>query len=1139
MDGGTASESQTPTPSGFGRRLRGVVWWGAVLAAGVALAPSAVGWAGLAGPIANWFAAGYGVSIQIERCSLSWWSPARIEGARIRTEGDGLDATIERIETERTLLDLLRSPRSIGLVRVVGPAVRVRSPAMGGAPEEESPSKPSLGDPAAAQRLAGLELRIEVEQGAVVVEDATTGMRREVENVAGSLAIPGPEGSAAHADLAGDLRGSEAPANARASFDVWTDAGGAVREIRSTMASRAFPLETFNPLLAAAGRDVQIAGALTCEATAALDWAGGRFHAVGSWNAAAFRAASGAIAPDEVALDALEGSIDLTATEEAVEVAEMRVDSDLGRLEGKGRLRWTPSDGDSIGTLEVSGALDLAKLARMLPHVVHVREDVEIQAGELAVRVHPAEGVAGRVDATVEIRGLAALCLGERVEWPKPAVLAGRVGLHPTDRLTFDEFRCESDFVTAKGAGSLSDFDVTAAFDLERLQERAGRFLDLGGLRLDGRATARVHSERTPEGTLRIRAAAKGESIDVRRGEQVLVSEPALTGQFVAIARRGEKTSIESCTLVVRAESDELTARLASAIPDWPGSWGRWRIEATSRTADAVRRAAPWTGSFEGWRFAGTARGAAELSWEEDRTRFDAVQVRFENLAIEADGRRIDESSVEATTRGEWRSEGSTFTLAETTIRGTTGEARWNFVRGAFFNSGMRLEADGEVDVELSRLRGWTVKPAEVDVGGRLVGPVKVRASEGRWRVDVAGRVDKPWYGAGEEKLIRDQRADVAGGLEWDAARDAVALDRVRIALPGLAVTADGTASDWSKTQTLDIQGDLEYDWEALRPKVQALFGEGIVFFGRDRGRYTLTGPLSTGELGVAFAADGARTAEGTIPGLKGEAAFAWRSANLYGFAAGPAKVDAVLRESWLLTRPIAFEINGGRATLRPGLFFGTQHTYLHHPAGTLADHVRITREMCDGALQYAAPVLAKAVDVAGEASLAVENVQLVLGHLDQADFRGKLVLHNVRATGSPLIRELLVLTEGRPIVELANESTVPFRVSGGRVYHENLQIQLPGLLVKTSGSVGFDQTMAILVETPVPKRWVGSGDVGRHLQGKTIKIPIGGTLEKPKLDQKALQKEIGKGLQKGAADAIEKEIEKQLNKFLGIGGGR
>ena len=42
-----------------------------------------------------------------------------------------------------------------------------------------------------------------------------------------------------------------------------------------------------------------------------------------------------------------------------------------------------------------------------------------------------------------------------------------------------------------------------------------------------------------------------------------------------------------------------------------------------------------------------------------------------------------------------------------------------------------------------------------------------------------------------------------------------------------------------------------------------------------------------------------------------------------------------------------------------------------------------------------------------------------------------------------------------------------------GRVYHRGLELQLPEVTVRTYGSVGVDQTLAIMAEMNVPLTWI------------------------------------------------------------------
>ena len=53
--------------------------------------------------------------------------------------------------------------------------------------------------------------------------------------------------------------------------------------------------------------------------------------------------------------------------------------------------------------------------------------------------------------------------------------------------------------------------------------------------------------------------------------------------------------------------------------------------------------------------------------------------------------------------------------------------------------------------------------------------------------------------------------------------------------------------------------------------------------------------------------------------------------------------------------------------------------------------------------------------------------------------------------------------------VKLAEQSKVDFRDRADRVYHRGLELQFPEIMVRTYGSVGFDQSLAIMAEMNVP----------------------------------------------------------------------
>lgn len=1119
--------SSQPAPVRPRRPSRWLIRAGVVLAAlvcVVGLLPRLVSWAGLVGPIASAFLSD--TELHVDRASLGWLSPIRMAGVRLETESGELSMSAKEISTQRTLWDLLRSWRRVGTVRIAGVTVVAKSVE---APANPDPQRPGKMAPIGSM-LSGLEVELEVVDGSLTVVDAISGRSRTLRDVRAILAVPGPSSSDLHCELAGELDATN-PSRIELTGNVAFDrSSGDVAMIEGKAASTGFPLELANVPLAYLGSDVRVSGWLTCDAAVSWKFATGEGVIQGKANVEKFSCRSGLMTPDRLELVRVDGRADLRISRERIEIQEGSIECDLGVARGRGCLDWNAPAG-SVPSLQVDATVDLAELSRQLPRTMGLRSDVEVTSGQIIVSIRPAAD--DRVDASAEVRNLAAVCQGETITWSSPVSMDGRVGLHDTDGVVFDRFQCESDVLRAQGSGSLSNFDVTAVCDLGRIQERLGRLLDLSGLSFAGRATARLQSQRGEDGTVRIRGAARTESLDIRDDGKVLIAEENLDAQLTLIALTSEATSIQSCLVSVQAKEDKASFELTGSIGDWRQSWGAWIVEGEGDLARFLRRAEPWIGTFTGWTFAGATTFSGRLVFEESATTIEAVHVLVRDLSAAAEGVRVADPNVQIAGSIQWNSDASFVVVAKTAL--SSGQVQWNELRGRWAEDGLEVQANGVMDLDLARIRSWTVDTIEqVDVGGRMTGPFTLHASKGRWTSQINGRIAHARYGVGREPLIAEPNLEFAGTVVVDMARDlAILFDPLRLSLPGVALVGQGSIRDLSGAQELALEGVCEYDLALLTPRLQTLLGQGVSFAGRDRRAFKLSGQLTVPHEGLAFASAPETSSAGQFPLLGGEASFGWQSANLFGFVAGPAVADGVLRESWLSTKPIHFTLSGGKAVLQPRIYFGTDATYLMHPAGVLADHVRVTREMCDASLQYIAPALAKSVDVAGSVSLKAGQVKIPLGALDKADFSGRLHIHQVKATGGPMVRELIFLTEGQPILDIANESEVPFRVFNGRVYHENLTIRLPGMVVKTSGSVGFDHSMALVVETPIPKRWLGTPAIAKQMEGKTIKVPIGGTLDQPRLDRKALQTEIARLVQKGAGGVIENKINQEIDKQL------
>jgi hypothetical protein len=167
---------------------------------------------------------------------------------------------------------------------------------------------------------------------------------------------------------------------------------------------------------------------------------------------------------------------------------------------------------------------------------------------------------------------------------------------------------------------------------------------------------------------------------------------------------------------------------------------------------------------------------------------------------------------------------------------------------------------------------------------------------------------------------------------------------------------------------------------------------------------------------------------------------------------------------------------------------------------------------------------------------------QIAALHGDKAlSLEGKLrydleKLTPLRTSLDPLVRELSVLLKNPAALIPVRENVVTFRVVNGRVYPHDLELHFPELTVRTSGSVGLDGSLALVAEMPVPPKWLGSSQLAGALAGQAIRLPIGGTLSRPKIDERALREAGARFARDAVENVMRQEIDDKLKKEVDNG---
>jgi hypothetical protein len=201
--------------------------------------------------------------------------------------------------------------------------------------------------------------------------------------------------------------------------------------------------------------------------------------------------------------------------------------------------------------------------------------------------------------------------------------------------------------------------------------------------------------------------------------------------------------------------------------------------------------------------------------------------------------------------------------------------------------------------------------------------------------------------------------------------------------------------------------------------------------------------------------------------------------------------------------------------------------------------------------LKYIAPVLADATRSDGLFSMRLEGGRVPLDDPRQADLAGQLVIHSVdvlpgRATeqwvrmaqqiGSLVKRRDLQAIATQPATTLltVRERTVPFRLASGRVYHEGMEFTVGDVTVRSRGSVGLDETLAMTLDVPILDNWVADVPVLSGLRGQSLQIPVAGTLSRPAVDPQAISTLSAQLLRGAAEESFGDDLRGALERLFG-----
>ena len=866
------------------------------------------------------------------------------------------------------------------------------------------------------------------------------------------------------------------------------------------------------------------------------------------------------------------------------QVDALTLESDLVdvQLRGKGTLTSTNGlhslqEAWERGSYELGGTVDMAKLAQTLPQTLRIREGTYVSSGRMtfALFAKPREGLQtwnGRLEASQ----LAGMHSGQPLVWDKPIEIvlkAQRAG----DEIRIDDLTCRATFLEITAQGTSQQGSIAARGNLDRFAAEIERFVDLGELKLAGQLAADLRWQQDRDGHVSVEGTAKTTGFEFTTVAARPWREPSMEIKLSAEALAGANglRSLNNAALDLDSQGDRFRAELLAPVQplglaqDWPVA-----LQLAGKLQTWLPRLQAFV-ALPNVDLDGSIAVAAETVITRDHIEIRNGKLNADELQIETAAFSLREPAVEVLTSATWHAGRRELSSSTTTFASSSLAFRADDVRASFSEQATRASAKLGYRADLARLHALVdVVPqkSKQRISGEAIGSVGLAYESGVTSADWSAEISdfllarrtpatgvtlaqsssrEPW-----RTVWAEPRVKLEGQVRYDHNRDRIELDQLQLAGEAISLGVEGNLQQlWTRCEA-ELQGQVAYDLQSLSLALQDQFGDSLQLVGRDSRPFSLQGPLfartqpstqqRVEEVSVGGAPQG--TAASVLSEIIARASLAWTSANIRGFVIGPGELQTQLSNGHVQIAPLDLPVSEGRLRLEPSLDISGESPILSVPHGQL-DQVRVNPQMCRTWLKFVAPLVADATAAEGLFSLAVTDARIPLDKPHAGALHGKLTVHSARIGPGPMTRELVWLVQQitallsrRPLSPeyqdtsdwmALPEQEFTFQLADERVHHRDLQLNIHGVNIRTTGSVGMDQTLSLAATVPIQDEWLAADRRLASLRGKVVTVPIHGTLSQPRLDRGALKQLSAQLLTETATGAASQLLERGINQGL------
>jgi hypothetical protein len=1085
-------------------------------------------------------------TIKASSVSLGWFSPIVLSGVEVRDHDNQLVATVAKLSSEKSFLSLWRDSSRLGKFTFTKPKLAIVLRENGS--NLEDVLKNYL---ASKDDKKSVDTEIEIVEGSVLIQDVRTKKEWQIDDFAFSIGIAADRKQPFKIATKGTL----AESSGGGSFDlqmqlsreagVKSPADAAQDPDQLKLVSVGIPLALAEPLVRRYVPGTRIDGQLT--STVEYHW--------DSWHKNSQATISGgidcynlvlrtpALGRDQPQVQKLRVRAKGMWQSGQVLLEQLKADSDFGVMAASGNFdfRNASTARKSANRMaavmqndfSLDGEVDLAKLAAILPDTLHIQKGSQITSGKATVSLSNKLDRQGAVcSGKLETSNLTATNAGQRYTWNQPITLA--FAAHNTDQgPVVDKIDCKAEFLTVHAAPNNDGLTANLNFNLDKLVAQSKGFLDFRDTQLTGEGSSRLNWKRTGD-NFELGAEFRIDRFQLLIPSRLTWTEPLVKGNLSATGQTNFSTTsrLNTAFLNVDAGDDRFQVRLMQPVQSiHRGDVLPLEVKSSGQFAKWQPRLSPWF-NLKDWKLGGNYDLVSAVSLSNGRIGLQNARLTVENPLLEGPSLKIVDARAELTGSCNWDWSKRRFEVNKASLTSNSGRVDSDrFVCSTPEQGAMEIAGLVKAQLGLDKLQQWTNTTGAASpwrVQGTLDSQLEFRQTAGvaTANFDATARNFQAVHSSGQR--YDDPEIRLVGVGSYNDLNQSFQIEQAKFTSRTATCDVNGKVAQANGRATTQLNGNLNYDMARISELLRARFGQGIQLVG------TGTSPISyRGSLGL----DQSELSAG----------LGWKEGQIYGFWLGPAAVQATLAKGTLDVQPSKVWISEGQMQLHPQIRTSPVPMLTIDP-GRVASNVRINPTMCNAAMQYAIPALAGVAQAEGKFSVDLESCQIPLSNPSQADITGKLQIHSVQLGPGYLTQELGTLLGRAAQAQLKKEAVVPFVVRQGRVYHDNLELVFSDITIRTKGSVGFDQSMAILIQMPLPTQWINTAkqaastakqgkDAATNAiaaaQSQSISVPLSGTLQHPKIDRAELDKLSRQFLQKTTETTIRNEASRQFDRLL------